>query len=219
MTTILFWAIISLVIGFALTNGFLDGGGILSTVIATRAMNPFPALVLVASCEAAGLFVLGRAVARTVGLKLLTFPPGTSSEKILWVLACALAGALVWNIIMWISGLPTSSSHSLIGGLLGASLIGFGVSVIHVRVAVTILLLLGTGPWLAALTSFLLTRALRWGGQWVVPAVNSILHKIHGAVSGGLALAHGSMDGQKSLAILWLAIAALSTGAPRVIPG
>jgi PiT family inorganic phosphate transporter len=206
MTTFLFWAIILLVIGFAMTNGFLDGGGIISTVIATRAMNPFPALILVASCEAAGLFVLGHAVARTVGLRLFAFPSNAAPEKILWVLACALIGGLSWNILMWRLSLPSSSSHSIIGGLLGASLSGFGISAIRLPVAVTILILLGVGPWVAATTSFLLAKAVRCLGQWVVPAVNGILHKVHGAVSGGLALAHGSMDGQKSLAIMWLAI-------------
>jgi len=216
MTTALFWSIILLTVGFTMTNGFLDGGGIISTVVATRAMNPFPALVLVASCEAAGLFVLGHAVARTVGLRLFSFPLAAAPERILWVLACALLGALSWNLLMWRLSLPSSSSHSLIGGLLGASLMGFGVSSIRLPVAVTILILLGIGPWVAAVTSFLLSRLLRWFGQWVVPAVTIILHKLHGAVSGGLALAHGSMDGQKSLAIMWLAMACCSTGGSRI---
>jgi PiT family inorganic phosphate transporter len=216
MTTILFSTIIFLVICFALTNGFLDGGGILSTVIATRAMNPFPALVLVASCEAAGLFVLGHAVARTVGLKLFSFPAHASPEKILGVLACALLGALTWNVMMWRLRLPTSSSHSMIGGLLGGSLMGFGPASIHLRLAGAILILLGAGPWIAAACSFLLSKALHHIGQRVVPAVNMILHPIHGAVSGGLALAHGSMDGQKSLAILWMAMASCSAGGPRL---
>ena len=216
MTTLLFWSILVLVIGFAMTNGFLDGGGIISTVIATRARNPVPALVLVASCEAAGLFVLGHAVARTVGLRLFSFPSNAPPERILWVLACALIGALSWNILMWRLALPSSSSHSIIGGLLGASLIGFGVSSIRLSVAATILIFLVIGPWIAAAASFLLSRALLWFGQWVVPAVNPILHKIHGAVSGGLALAHGSMDGQKSLAILWLAMASCSVGGSRI---
>jgi PiT family inorganic phosphate transporter len=216
MTAFLFWSIILLVIGFTITNGFLDGGGILSTVIATRAMNPFPALVLVASCEAAGLFVLGHAVARTVGFKLFSFPITAAPEKILAVLVCALLGALSWNVIMWRLSLPTSSSHSMIGGLLGASLMGFGISSIQLPVAVTILILLGVGPWLAASFSFVLSKALSTLGQWVVPAVSSILHKIHGAVSGALALAHGSMDGQKSLAIIWMALASFSSGTSRL---
>ena len=127
--------------------------------IATRAMNPFPALVLVASCEAAGLFVLGHAVARTVGLRLFAFPCGRAPEKILWVLVCALIGALGWNLLMWRLSLPSSSSHAMIGGLLGASLVGFGVSSIRVPVAVTILILLGIGPWVAAATSFLLCQS------------------------------------------------------------
>jgi PiT family inorganic phosphate transporter len=216
MTTFLFWSIILLVVGFTLTNGFLDGGGILSTVIATRALNPFPALVLVAFCEAAGLFVLGHAVVRTVGLKLLVFPSGAPPEKILYVLACALLGALSWSMFMWRHSLPTSSSHSMIGGLLGASFMGFGLSSIRLRVAVTILILLGVGPWLAAACSFILAKTFHEFGQCVVPAVNSILHKLHGAVSGGLALAHGSMDGQKSLAIMWLAMTSFSAGASRL---
>ena len=215
MNAILFWAIIFLVMSFTLTNGFLDGGGLISTVIATRAMSPLPALILVASCEASGLFVLGHAVARTVGLKLFSFPAVASPDRILWVLICALSGALIWNVLMWRLSLPASSSHSMIGGLLGATLAGFGLSSIHLRVAAMILLLFGAGPWVSAGVSFILSRALHGVGQWIVPAANSVLHKVHSAVSGGLALAHGSMDAQKSLAIIWLALASSSSGGAR----
>jgi len=93
---------------------------------------------------------------------------------------------------------------------------GFGLSSIRLRVAATVLILLGAGPWLSAASSYILVKALNGFGQWVVPSVNSILHKIHGAVSGGLALAHGSMDGQKSLAMMWLAMASFSEGASRL---
>lgn len=210
MTSALFGSILILVFCFAMTNGFLDGGGIISTVIATRALNPIPALILVALCEACGLFVLGHAVAKTVGTRLLAFPAGGPPDKILWVLVCALLGALGWNVLMWRWSLPTSSSHALIGGLLGASLVGFGVRAIHWPVAAAILVFLGVGPWLSAGISFTLAKALRWAGQFVAPAVTPILHKAHALVSGGLALAHGSMDGQKSLAILWMAMGALT---------
>jgi len=209
MTSALFAAILLLVFCYAMTNGFLDGGGIISTVIATRALNPIPALFVVASCEACGLFVLGHAVAKTLGTRLLSFPSGAPPDKILGVLVCALFGAVGWNVLMWRWSLPTSSSHALIGGLLGASLVGFGGHAVHWPVALAILVFLGVGPWLSAGTSFALVKALRWSGQRMVPAVTTILHPLHSLVSGGLALAHGSMDGQKSLAVLWMAMGAM----------
>jgi PiT family inorganic phosphate transporter len=93
---------------------------------------------------------------------------------------------------------------------------GFGACAIRWKVAATILILLGIGPWLAAALSFSFALALRWMGQWLFPTVSGFLHTVHGAVSGGLALAHGSMDGQKSLAILWLAMAAFSARPPGI---
>jgi inorganic phosphate transporter, PiT family len=220
MTIVLFWSVVGLVFFFAMTNGFLDGGGIMSTVVTTRALNPLPALVLVASCEAAGLFVLGRAVAQTVGLRLVMFPAAASPERILSVLGCAIIAALLWNIVMWRLSLPTSSSHALIGGLLGSILMGFGFGAIRWSVAVKILVFLGVGPWLAAGVGFALSRIFRWSGQWTSPSVSGILRRLHAAVSGGLALAHGSMDGQKSLAVMWLALGAVEssfTSPPRAL--
>ncbi len=211
--TVLFSMVIVLVFAFAMTNGFLDGGGIVSTVIATRALDPLPAILVVALAEASGLFVLGRAVAKTVGLKLFAFPVAASPEKVLWVLACAMASALAWNVIMWRASLPSSSSHALIGGLFGSAMIAFGPRAVRWPVALPVLIFLGVGPWLAAGTSFLLAKGLQAAGERLTPSVQPWLHKLHVLVSGGLALTHGSMDGQKSLGILWLAMAAFLPGA------
>jgi PiT family inorganic phosphate transporter len=212
MTTSLFWMVIALVGLFALTNGFLDGGGIVSTVVTTRTLHPLSALALVALCEVGGLFLLGRAVAQTVGMHLLAFPGHASPERILLVLACSVVGALGWNTLMWRLSIPSSSSHALIGGLLGASLAGLGTAAVRWPVAITVLLFLGAGPWMAAGTSLLLLKAVRWAGGWLYPSVIGVVRRTQATILAGLAMAHGSMDGQKSLAIMWMAYAACQAG-------
>ena len=117
MITGLFITVLVLTFIFALTNGFLDGGGLVSTVVSTRAMEPLPALVMVAVCELVGIFLFGHAIVHTLGFHLLTFDPSGSPVRLLFVLTSGLVGALSWNLAMWNLSLPSSSSHALIGGL------------------------------------------------------------------------------------------------------
>src|SRR5882672_844207 len=116
----LFWGIVVLAFVFSFTNGIIDGGSLVSSVIVTRVLEPVAALILVACAEIIGLFLLGHQVASTLGHQLVHVPVSMTSAGVLPVLVAALGGALVWNTSMWRLGLPTSSSHALVGGLVGA---------------------------------------------------------------------------------------------------
>ncbi len=206
---------------FGVTNGFLDGGSLVSTVIATRAMEPAAAIILVATCEMAGLFLFGHAVIHTFGFQLLQTDPAGSSQKFLIVLVCALSGALVWNLAMWNWALPSSSSHALLGGLAGAVTGGYGLAGLHWPAFLHVVLLLGIVPLVSLTASFGLSKALYWLGEFATPAVGSVLERMQVAALAGLALSHGSNDGQKCMGVILLTFLALGHGSvgSSALPG
>jgi len=110
--------IISVALFFDFTNGFHDAANAIATSVSTRALTPRVALVMAAAMNFVGAY-LGTAVAKTVGSGIIEAPNG--NQGLVLVLG-ALAGAIVWNLLTWYVGLPSSSTHALIGGLVGASL-------------------------------------------------------------------------------------------------
>src|SRR5580765_4558015 len=110
--------VITLAMGFNYTNGFHDAANAIATSVSTRALTPRIALLLAAVANFVGTF-FGTKVAKTVGSGIIEAPDGTSG---LTLVAAALVGAIGWNLITWRGGLPSSSSHALIGGLVGAAI-------------------------------------------------------------------------------------------------
>lgn len=202
MNDILFIAVMTLILGFTMTNGLMDGGGIVSTVIMTRTLDPFPALCLVACCEMAGVFLFGHAVVRTVGLSLVSFPGDADVAVKLGTLLSALLAALLWNTTMWRLSLPSSSSHALLGGLLGATWQRFGLGALSVPVITKVLISLAAVPLAAALVGFLFSRLLYWAGSFMTPAWGKIFRGMHVLTLAGIALVHGSNDSQKAMAMI-----------------
>jgi len=213
MTLFLFWLVIALAFVFGLTNGFIDGGGLVSTVITTRVLDPLPALLLVAAGEMVGLYLLGQQVANTLGHHMISFPKDTSTIRQLAVLVSALIGALAWNTTMWRLALPSSSSHALVGGIAGAFVTAYGRSGIAWPLFWRIFLLLGIVPLAGVVVGFLLTKILYWGGQFMTPAVSHVFHAFQVVALAGVALVHGSNDGQKSMAMMIMAFLALGRSA------
>src|SRR6186713_843921 len=115
-------AVIALAMGFDYTNGFHDAANAIATSISTRALTPRVALALAAVMNLLGAF-LGTKVASTIGSGIIDAPTGYSG---LVVVFAALIGAISWNLITWYFGMPSSSSHALIGGLVGAALASAG---------------------------------------------------------------------------------------------
>jgi len=220
MNTILFILLIVLIVMFALTNGFLDGGGLVSTVIATRTLTPFTALMLVAVCEIIGLLLLGHAVTKTLGVHLISYPIAAGTPQILGALVAAVGGALGWNLLMWGLAFPSSSSHALLGGLIGSTWIFFGLSAIHPELVIRIFVGLIAAPFVALLLAFCLSRFFYWIGEYMTPGVAPIVRGAQIVALAGVALTHGSNDGQKSLALILMALAAWRnvSGADQVIP-
>jgi PiT family inorganic phosphate transporter len=204
--------VVALAFVFGLTNGFIDGGGLVSTVVTTRALEPFAALMLIAACEIAGLFLLGQAVARMLAHHMVVFPASAPPRETLGVLASALAGALVWNTGMWRLALPSSSSHALVGGMVGALLSQYGVHGVDWPVFVRIFVFLGIVPIAGAFLGLVLARLTYWVGGFMTPAEGKVFRVLQILALAGMALVHGSNDGQKSLAMILLALAAVGGG-------
>jgi inorganic phosphate transporter, PiT family len=114
--------VIVVALGFDYTNGFHDAANAIATSVSTRALAPRTALIMAAVMNLVGAF-LGTAVASTVGSGIIDAPAGIPG---LVVVLCALIGAIVWNLVTWYFGMPSSSSHALIGGLVGAALASAG---------------------------------------------------------------------------------------------
>ena len=109
--------VIGMAIVFDFVNGFHDASNVVATMIASRSMSPSAALIIAASCEFLGPFILGTAVAKTIG-KDIVDPTVINA----WVIMGALSGAIFWNLLTWWFGLPSSSSHALVGGIAGSVL-------------------------------------------------------------------------------------------------
>ena len=196
---LLFLLTLVLAFMFAFTNGLVNGGGLASAVITTRVMEPFFVLLIVAGCEILGLLFLGKAVIRTLASDLIVFPALITPWERLWILVAALGAASSWNFGMGRAGLPSSSTHALVGGLAGASMARFGFQSLHWSVFARVFLFLGIVPASGAFLSFLLARGLHRTGGHLTPATGRWLDRLQVCALAGAALGHGSNDGQKAL--------------------
>lgn len=197
------YVLIALALFFDFLNGFHDSSNIVATVISSRALPPRVALRLTALGEFLGPFLFGVAVAKTVGEGLLD-----SAVITLPVVLAALLGAIVWNLITWYVGMPSSSSHALVGGLLGAAIYARGLGVVRLAGLGKILLALFISPPLGLVAGFLIARLVFFLTQWATPRVNTWFRRFQVLTSFGLALSHGANDAQKTMGVLTLALVA-----------
>lgn len=216
MDTLLFLTIatVAIVLLFDYTNGFHDAANIVATVIASRAMTPAQAVVVVGVFEFLGPLLGGTAVANTIGsfVQLGDIQPLLS----LAVLLCGLVGAIVWNFITWWKGIPSSSSHALVGGLVGAVLVSVGSEHVvwgwsellqgRVTGVVKVLAALLLSPLAGFWAGYLIHRLMHALLRAARPAANSGLKLAQYATAAGLAFSHGANDAQKSMGILTLVL-------------
>jgi PiT family inorganic phosphate transporter len=209
--TISIWVLAILIfvaLAFDFMNGFHDGANSISTIVATGALSPKQAVLFAAFFNFAALWIFQLKVAATIG-------KGTVDPAIVdhYVIFGALCGALAWNIITWYYGIPSSSSHALIGGLVGATIAkagsltpivwsGFGKILIFIILSPLVGFLLG-GLLMVLVAWIFRNRSPKEVGGW--------FNKAQLVASGAYSLAHGGNDAQKTIGIIWLLL--ISAGA------
>ncbi len=194
-------AVIAIALVFDYTNGFHDAANAIATSVSTRALTPRVALLLAAVMNFVGAF-LGTKVAKTV-FSVIEPPAG---EHALVVVLAALLGAIAWNLITWYYGLPSSSSHALIGGLVGAGLAG-SVTVQWSSVVDKVVVPMLFSPLVGGLLAFLLMAGILWTFRNKRPGPTNRGFRIAQTVSASaMALGHGLQDAQKTMGVIVLAL-------------
>ncbi|MEU7135390.1 inorganic phosphate transporter [Streptomyces sp. NPDC046261] len=193
---------IGVALGFTYTNGFHDSANAIATSVSTRALTPRAALAMAAVMNLAGAF-LGSGVAKTVSKGLIETPVG---DKGMGILFAALVGAIVWNMVTWYFGLPSSSSHALFGGMVGAALAG-GTTVIWSGVIEKIVIPMFLSPFVGLIIGYLVMVAIMWMFRKANPHKAKRGFRIAQTVSAaGMALGHGLQDAQKTMGIVVMAL-------------
>lgn len=193
--------VITLALIFDFLNGMRDASNIVATMISSRAFGPRTALTITAIAEFLGPFLFGVVVAKTIGDEIVQ-----SSVLSLGVIAASLIGAIVWNLITWFFGIPGSSSHALIGGMVGAVLASAGISAIKFEGLNKVLIALFASPLIGFLVGFLVTRFIYFLVQGATPRINGFFKRSQLLTAIALALSHGTNDAQKTMGIITLSL-------------
>ena len=194
-------AVVVVALCFDYTNGFHDAANAIATSISTRALTPRIALVLAAVMNFVGA-LLGEEVAHTVS-EVIVPPDGNHG---LVVVLAGLLGAIAWNVITWALGLPSSSSHALIGGLVGAALAA-GAGVHWQTILDKVIIPMVLSPAFGFVLAFLLMLAIMWVFRRRNPhRVNRGFRAAQTVSAAGLALGHGLQDAQKTMGVIFLAL-------------
>ncbi len=194
--------VIALAVVFDYINGFHDTANAIATSVATRALHPRHAILMATAFNFIGAFA-GTAVAKTIGAGLVEEATTTQA-----VVAAALVGAITWNLITWWLGLPSSSSHALIGGLLGATIFAAGTGALKVDGLVgKVLVPMISSPLIGFLGAFLLMLALYWIFRRARrKPMARLFRRLQVLSAGYMAFSHGSNDAQKTMGIITLAL-------------
>jgi PiT family inorganic phosphate transporter len=194
--------VLVLAVAFDYINGFHDTANAIATSVATRALHPRHAILMATAFNFIGAFA-GTAVAKTIGAGLVE--EATSTQT---VVAAALVGAIIWNLITWYLALPSSSSHALVGGLLGATILAAGTGALKVSGLVNkVLIPMITSPLIGFVGAFVLMLLLYWifRDQKRKPMARAF-RRLQVLSAGYMAFSHGSNDAQKTMGIITLAL-------------
>lgn len=195
--------LILLALAFDFTNGFHDAANSIATVVATGTLTPKQAVALAAICNFVVVFFISLSVAATIGKGIVV-----ASSVTLTVIAGALMGAIAWNLITWYFGLPTSSSHALIGGLVGATLVVNGPHALIVDGLVKVLVFIVASPLIGFILGAGLNTIARNALPTTTPQQTRVFRYLQIASSAFYSMGHGANDAQKTAGIIWLILMA-----------
>jgi inorganic phosphate transporter, PiT family len=195
--------LILLAVGFDYLNGFHDSSNIVATIIFSRALSPRLTLLLVAVAEFCGPFLFGVAVAKTVGEGLVS-----PSLVNMAVVLAALSSAILWNLVTWLWGIPSSSSHALVGGIIGSVAVAAGWQAIQLAGVIKVLTALLVSPILGLALGFIFTKLIFFLAQRASMRINWFFKRAQVITGVALALSHGANDAQKTMGVITLGLVA-----------
>jgi PiT family inorganic phosphate transporter len=193
--------VIVLALIFDFLNGMRDASNIVATMISSRAFSPRTALGIAAVAEFLGPFLFGVTVAKTIGNEIVQ-----SSALTLSVILSALIGAILWNLITWYFGIPGSSSHALVGGMVGAVLLGAGFDALKFAGLYKVLIALFASPLIGFVIGFAITRLIYFLARNATPSVNSLFKNGQLFTAIAIAFSHGTNDAQKTMGIIAMSL-------------
>jgi PiT family inorganic phosphate transporter len=208
-------ATIVIVVIFDYTNGFHDAANIVATPIASRAMTPIQAVVIVGTFEFLGPLLGGTAVANTIG-KFIDMSEIQATVS-MTIILCGCFGAIAWNMWTWFYGIPSSSSHALVGGLAGPVVVAAGPQYVvwgvneflttgYMTGVTKVILALILSPIIGFWVGFVIHRLMSALLRGAKPVANKYLRLAQFVTSAGMAFSHGTNDAQKSMGILTMVL-------------
>lgn len=207
-------AVIALAMVFNYTNGFHDAANAIATSVSTRALTPRVALGMAAVANLFGAF-FGTKVAQTIGSGIIAQPEGVNG---MWLVVAALVGAIAWNLFTWWFGLPSSSSHALIGGLCGAALVA-GVAVHWSVVWSKVIIPMVVSPVVGLIVGYLVMAALFWVFRKANPGrVTRGFRLSQTASAAAMAFGHGLQDAAKTAGVVVLVLNISGRHNSNVVP-
>ena len=194
--------IIALTLIFDFINGFHDSANSIATIVSTRVLAPFPAVFLAALFNFIAFIIFPLKVATTISEKIVD--PNVVN---LTVIASALVASIAWNLLTWWWGLPSSSSHTLVGGLVGAAIAGAGVNSVVFAGLIKIVIFIVVAPVLGMVISFLISSLVMYLVRHASPmGVDKHFRRLQLLSAAAFSLGHGGNDAQKSMGIIWVAL-------------
>jgi PiT family inorganic phosphate transporter len=196
--------LVALALAFDFMNGFHDAANAIATVVSTGVLKPGQAVAMAAIFNVLAVFVFNLAVAKTIG-------KGTIDAHVIdqYVVFGALVGAIVWNLVTWYFGIPSSSSHALIGGLIGAAVAKGGTDTLISTGIYKIILFIVLSPLLGFILGSLMMLIVSWIFVKSSPAkVDKWFRRLQLVSASIFSLGHGGNDAQKTMAIIWMLLIA-----------
>lgn len=202
--------LVALALAFDFMNGFHDAANAIATVVSTRVLKPHTAVAMAALFNVVAIFVFQLKVAATVG-------KGTVDPAIIdhYIVFGALVGAIAWNVITWYYGIPSSSSHALIGGLIGAAIAKSGAGTLISSGVMKTVAFIFISPLLGMLLGSLMMLAMSWFFRDATPRkVDRWSRRLQLVSASAYALGHGGNDAQKTIGIIWMLLIAAGVTRP-----
>ena len=210
---------IILALFFDFINGFHDSANAISTVVATKVLTPIKAVGMAAVGNLIGPLFFSTAIAATIGKGIIKIELASSNEILVSMIFSALVGAIIWDLITWYLGLPTSSSHALVGGLVGAGLAAIGSGSINPAGVEKVVAFMVISPIIGMVAAFILTTIVIRAFYRVAPSrINKYFRRLQLFSAFFYSVTHGTNDAQKTMGIITVLLVAYGSLASFKVP-